>query len=70
MVSRILEDRHMTLRSDILRSRRTFAKQVAKDIVLEQARAEERLNPVQVSGSRFGNVLSAVMIVLIAVLGF
>lgn len=66
LVSRILEDQHMTLRSDILRSQRTFAKQVAKEIVLEQARAEERLNPVQVSGSRFGNVLSAVMIVLIA----
>ncbi|MFT7651301.1 MAG: CheY-like chemotaxis protein [Limisphaerales bacterium] len=70
LVSRILEDQHLTLRSDILRSQRTFAKQVAKEIVLEQARAEERLNPVQVSGSRFGNVLSAVMIVLIAVLGF
>ena len=70
LVSRILEDQHMTLRSDILRSQRTFAKQVAKEIVLEQARAEERLNLVQASGSRFGNVLLAVMIVLIAVLGF
>ena len=43
LVSRILEDQHMTLRSDILRSQRTFAKQVAKEIVLEQARAEEML---------------------------
>ena len=41
VVSRILEDQHLTLRSDILRSQRTFAKEVAKEIVLEQARAED-----------------------------
>lgn len=43
LVSRMLEDQHLTLRSDILRSQRGFAKQVAREIVLEQARVEEAL---------------------------
>ena len=43
LVARMLEDQHLTLRSDILRSQRSFAKQVAKEIVLEQARLEESM---------------------------
>lgn len=71
VVSRILEDQHMTLRSDILRSQRTFAKQVAKEIVLEQARAEEHDDPhVDRGRSRLGSVFSAMVIVVMAVLVF
>ena len=63
VVGRILEDQHMTLRSDILRSQRTFAKQVAKEIVLEQARAEELNAPVaEKSPGGWGNFVSAAMI--------
>ena len=41
LVTRILEDQHLTLRSDILRSHKSFAKQVAHEIVREQALAEQ-----------------------------
>ncbi len=35
VVSRILEDQHVTLRSDILRSQRSFAKDVAREVLRE-----------------------------------
>ncbi|MEM9620554.1 MAG: response regulator [Pseudomonadota bacterium] len=35
VVSRILEDQHVTLRSDILRSQRAFAKDVAREVLRE-----------------------------------
>ncbi len=62
VVGRILEDQHLTLRSDILRSQRTFAKQVAKEIVLEQARAEEQFFEHETKPERFGNFFSIVLI--------
>jgi len=40
IVKRILEDQHLALRADILRGNRTFARQVAKEILAEQAEDE------------------------------
>lgn len=37
LVTRILEDQHLTLRADILRSQRSFAKEVAHELLKEQA---------------------------------
>jgi CheY-like chemotaxis protein len=37
LVTRILEDQHLTLRSDILRSQKSFARDVAREILKEQA---------------------------------
>jgi CheY-like chemotaxis protein len=37
LVTRILEDQHLTLRADILRSQRSFAKEVAHEVLKEQA---------------------------------
>ena len=42
IVTRILEDQHVTLRADILRGNRAFARQVASEI-LEEARAADEL---------------------------
>lgn len=42
LVSRILEDQHLTLRSDILRSQKTLARQVAQEILKEQALSPEQ----------------------------
>ncbi|NKB98518.1 MAG: response regulator [Pseudomonadales bacterium] len=68
LVTRILEDQHLTLRSDILRSQRTFAKEVAKEIVLEQARAEELIadqadEPSRTSNRTFSFALMAFCVV-------
>jgi CheY-like chemotaxis protein len=43
IVMRILEDQHLTLRADILRGNRAFARQVASEI-LEEARAADELS--------------------------
>ena len=43
LVGRILEDQHVTLRSDILRSQRAFAKDVAREVIREQHERELRL---------------------------
>jgi CheY-like chemotaxis protein len=40
LVTRILEDQHLTLRADILRSHRDFARQVAEEIFRKQAEQE------------------------------
>jgi len=40
IVSRILEDQHLALRADILRGNRTFARQVASEILAEREEAE------------------------------
>jgi CheY-like chemotaxis protein len=37
LVTRILEDQHLTLRADILRSQRSFAKEVAHEVLKERA---------------------------------
>lgn len=41
LVKRILADQHLALRADILRGNRTFARQVATEILEESRRAEE-----------------------------
>lgn len=68
LVERILEDQHMTLRSDILRSQRSFAKQVAKEIVLEQARAEELLGLDEPVEDRRGGNTALIGILLVTVM--
>ena len=40
LVTRILEDQHLTLRADILRGHRDFAKQVADEILRKQAKQD------------------------------
>ena len=70
LLQRMLEDQQMTLRSDILRSQRSFAKQVAKEIVLEQARAEEAIGVERPQQSRITNYFSGLAIVLLAVATF
>ncbi len=45
LLKRILEDQHLALRADILRGNRTFARQVASEILQEVHRAEEALDP-------------------------
>ncbi len=40
LVTRILEDQHMTLRSDILRSQKEFARDVAREVLVEQSRIQ------------------------------
>lgn len=69
LVSRILEDQHMTLRSDILRSQRTFARQVAKEIVMEQARNEELLAEQPESEAGRVNRLLSFSLMVVAVVG-
>lgn len=69
LVARILEDQHMTLRSDILRSQRTFAKEVAKEIVLEQARAEERIQEVDEEPASQGLRGLTIFVTVVAVVG-
>lgn len=63
------------MRSYILRSQRTFAKQVAKEIVLEQARAEETLAdleelPVPQTTSVWRSFAMVASVVGLAVMGF
>ncbi|MDG2278359.1 MAG: response regulator [Pseudomonadales bacterium] len=70
LVSRILEDQHLTLRSDILRSQRTFAKEVAKEIVMEMARAEEVIadeahEPARATSRIFSFALMALSVVAV-----
>jgi len=50
LVTRILEDQHLTLRSDILRSQKTLARQVAHEILKEQALTPD--SQVQTSGTQ------------------
>lgn len=45
IVTRILEDQHLSLRADILRGNRTFARQVATEILNETGQAEVPLEP-------------------------
>ena len=71
LVTRILDDQHKTLRSDILRSQRSFAKEVAKEIVLEQARAEERLEdlPTEEPSPSPGLRGLTILVTVVAVVG-
>jgi len=70
LVTRILEDQHLTLRSDILRSQRSFAKEVAKEIVREQERNNTDADddvPRQITLRR---VVIGVSLILVVVSGF
>ena len=42
MISRTLEDQHLTLRSDILRSQNSFAKEVAREVIKDHLQIAER----------------------------
>ncbi|MEM7000116.1 MAG: response regulator [Pseudomonadota bacterium] len=72
VVQRILDDQHMTLRSDILRSQRSFAKEVAREIVLEQARAEESLAEEvdEPASSNVSGFITGALVAAVLVLGF
>ena len=84
LVTRILEDQHVTLRADILRSQSTFARQVAREILKEQAispvlEADHELAeepPQNVAGrttapaSRRHSAWAAVLVVGVVVSGF
>ncbi len=64
VVSRILEDQHVTLRSDILRSQRQFAKDVAREVLREHyareaAAAEEEWQEEQLVGKGGENTPTA-----------
>ena len=62
VVKRILEDQHLALRADILRGNRTFARQVASEILEEVHRAEEALEPA--SGPRTYSQMTVTVLVL------
>ncbi len=70
LVTRILEDQHLTLRSDILRSHRTFAKEVAKEISRDRDRTEESNGPVSTGMSSIYKVGVGVVFVAALVFGF
>jgi len=76
LVTRILEDQHLTLRSDILRSQKSLAKQVAHEILKEQALAPDVDGAVDEGGpahaptrSWFARPLAAVVVVVAALVG-
>jgi len=54
LVSRILEDQHHTLRSDILTSHRNFAKMVAAEIYEKQRAEQEQMLPPPDTGRTYG----------------
>jgi len=79
LVSRILEDQHLTLRSDILRSHKSFAREVAREILKDQAYAEaeaetdvEEADPVVADRSTTGGqrLLLLCMVMLMGVASF
>ena len=76
LVTRILEDQHLTLRADILRSHRDFAKQVANEIFHKQAKQEtddavvEPITNVPPSTDRVTSGLTMLLALLALVFGF
>ena len=66
LVSRILEDQHEVLRSDILSSHRNFAKLVAAEIYEKQRAEEEQLQRRSGPEKKYGaGALAAIMLVLL-----
>lgn len=63
VVKRILEDQHLALRADILRGNRTFARQVAKEILAEQAEDEAD----EVVGRTYSQTTVSVLVLLLLV---
>lgn len=67
IVKRILDDQHMSLRADILRGNRNFARQVAREILAEQAEEEELEEPEERTYSQ-RTVTALVLLLLVAAL--
>ncbi len=72
LVTRILEDQHLTLRSDILRSQKTFAREVAHEILKEQAfdtdaldAIEDPMEPKATKGARSWLVVAAFVVAFV-----
>ena len=66
LVSRILEDQHEVLRSDILSSHRNFAKLVAAEIYEKQRAEEEQLQRRSGPEKKYGaGAVAAIMLVLL-----
>jgi hypothetical protein len=66
LVSRILEDQHEVLRSDILSSHRNFAKLVAAEIYEKQRAEEEQLQRRSEPEKKYGaGAVAAIMLVLL-----
>jgi CheY-like chemotaxis protein len=72
IVKRILEDQHLSLRADILRGNRNFARQVAKEILAEQSEESEEAEEEQVErtySQRTVTLLVLLLLVAALVLG-
>ena len=73
VVHRILEDQHVTLRSDILRSQRSFAKDVAREVLREHHALEQSHTAEEETSSSFAGVYQfviAIMLVAVVISGF
>jgi CheY-like chemotaxis protein len=72
LVTRVLEDQHITLRSDVLRSNRDFAKQVADEIFRKkQAEATPvNLEPERQRSYGLGSVLGLSALIILPILVF
>ena len=66
LVTRVLQDQHLELRSDILASNRDFAKKVAEEIHAKQ-RADEELNRIETPPAQTG--IGAGVLTLVLLLG-
>ncbi len=69
IVKRILEDQHLALRADILRGNRNFARQVAKEILAEQAEEAEDEQIERSYSQRTVTLLVLLLLVAVMVLG-
>ncbi|MGD8830368.1 MAG: response regulator, partial [Pseudomonadales bacterium] len=68
LLRRILEDQHVALRADILRGNRTFARQVASEILEETRRAEEDLGAPEPRTYSQATVTVLVLVLLVPAL--
>ena len=69
----ILEDQHVTLRSDILRSQRSFAKDVAREVLREHHALEQTHLEEEKTSTNFAGVYQfviAIMLVAVVISGF
>jgi CheY-like chemotaxis protein len=67
IVSRILEDQHLALRADILRGNRTFARQVANEILSEQEEAGADKETEPDTGRSYSQRTVTVLVLLLLV---
>jgi CheY-like chemotaxis protein len=70
IVSRILEDQHLSLRADILRGNREFARQVATEILEESRSAESTDGPAPVADGGYPQrvVVTLILFLLVPIL--